>query len=94
VLILVHGYNNELEDITRAYNLIEGKISRFMKNKYDVVIGYSWPGGDSRFEYFSAKTRSGAISPRFGENLRQLHSANTRPKSLDLMTHSMGASRA
>lgn len=90
VLLLVHGYNNELEDVTRAYHLIESKVQRFMGNQYDLVIGYTWPAGDDRFDYFSAKTRSGALAPRFRENLRQFHNTSTRPKSLDLMAHSMG----
>lgn len=91
VLLLVHGYNNEFDDIVRAYDLVDSQSSRLMQGKYDLVIGYTWPGGDNRFEYFSAKTRAGAIAPRFSENLRQLHQRSTRPKSLDVMTHSMGA---
>ncbi|MEL6104894.1 MAG: DUF726 domain-containing protein [Planctomycetota bacterium] len=91
VLLLVHGYNNEFEDIIRAYDIIERQTKRLMNGRYDVVMGYTWPGGDSRFEYFSAKTRAGVIAPRFSENLRDLHSAATRPQSLDVMTHSMGA---
>ena len=91
VLLLVHGYNNQLEDVIRAYDVIENNASKLMKDKYDFIIGYTWPGGDDRFDYFAAKTRAGAIAPRFSENLRDLHSAATRAKSLDVMTHSMGA---
>lgn len=91
VLLLVHGYNNEFDDVVRAYSLIEDHIGRLMKDKYDLIIGYTWPGGDDRFDYFSAKTRTGALSPRFQETLRKLHSASTRPAALDIMTHSMGA---
>lgn len=91
VLLLVHGYNNEFEDIIRAYDLIEESAAKHMKNQYDLVVGYTWPGGDNRFEYFSAKTRAGAIAPRFCDNLRALHSAANRPAALDVMTHSMGA---
>lgn len=90
ILMLVHGYNNELEDVTRAYDLIENQVQRLMGNQYDLVIGYTWPAGNDRFDYFSAKTRSGALAPRFRDNLRQLHNSATRPKSLDVMGHSMG----
>lgn len=91
VLVIVHGYNNEFADIARAYDLIEDQTKKNMKTKYDLVVGYTWPGGDDRFDYFAAKTRSGSLAPRFCENLRQLHSSATRPKALDVMTHSMGA---
>lgn len=91
VLIIVHGYNNEFDDIIRAYDLIEGHTAKQMKGKYDIVIGYTWPGGDSKFDYGAAKRRAGVLAPRFAENLRQLHSSKTRPKSIDIMTHSMGS---
>lgn len=91
VLMLVHGYNNEFADVIRAYDLIEDQVKKHMKTRYDLVVGYTWPGGDDRFDYFAAKTRSGSLAPRFCENLRQLHSSAKRPRSLDVMTHSMGA---
>lgn len=91
VLLLVHGYNNEFADVIRAYDLIEDQVKKHMRNKYDLVMGYTWPGGDDRFDYFAAKTRSGALAPRLCETLRQLHASATRPDSLDVMTHSMGA---
>lgn len=91
ILVLVHGYNNEFEDVIRAYDMIDGHTKKHMRSKYDLVIGYTWPGGDDRFDYFAAKTRAGALAPRFAENLRQLHTAATRPAAMDVMTHSMGA---
>lgn len=92
VLILVHGYNNEFEDIIRAYGLVEEKVMNLVGGEYDDVVGYTWPGGDNRFEYFSAKTRAGAIAPRFCHNLTELLAdVQNRPASVDVMTHSMGA---
>ena len=92
VLLLVHGYNNLLDDVIRAYGLIEEMVRRRLRNVYDVILGYTWPGGDSRFDYFSAKTRAGALAPRFSENLRALTAnAASRPAALDIMTHSMGS---
>ena len=90
VLVVVHGYNNEFEDIVRAYDIIENQTKRFMQGKYDIVIGYTWPGGDSGLEYFSAKRRAGTVAPRFAQNLRDLHKASHRPAAMDVMTHSMG----
>lgn len=92
ILILVHGYNNEEDDVVRSYNAIERKM-RYHKlygtnGKYDIIIGYTWPGGDMALSYPAAKSRSGAVGPRFGRLLKKvLSSAN----SVDINTHSLGA---
>ncbi len=91
VLLLVHGYNNLLDDVIRAYDKVEEKVNRHMKSAYDQIIGYTWPGGDNRFDYFNAKTRAGAVAPRFCDNIRQLTTPANRPAALDIMTHSMGS---
>ncbi len=46
VLLLVHGYNNEQDEVYDAYSVIENKVRTHMTQEYDEVIGYSWPGGD------------------------------------------------
>ena len=87
LLLLVHGYNNEKFDVLRAYEIIEAKIKMIVPNHYDLVIGYSWPGGDDPLDYFAAKRRASAIAPRFGGWLPKIKAVVSR---LDVMTHSMG----
>ncbi len=86
VLLLVHGYNNELEDVLRAYDIIDGKIKALTKH-YDRVIGFSWPGGDDWLDYFAAKQRSGVVACHLRGWLEKIKPKVTR---LDVMTHSMG----
>ena len=87
VLLLVHGYNSEEDDVVRAYATIEDHINRLVANHYDLVMGYSWPGGDDPWDYFAAKRRTGAVSWRLARWLKQLADACS---ALDIMTHSMG----
>ena len=90
ILLLVHGYNNEPEDVHNAYAVIEKHVTQFKPNNaaYDHVIGYIWPGGDDRFDYYSAKTRANALARRFGIWLQEMQVHNV---TVDIMGHSMGA---
>ena len=87
VLLLLHGYNNEEFDVLRAYQIIENKTQAILPDYYDLVIGYSWPGGDDALDYFAAKRRASAIAPRLGNWLPKIKS---QVSHLDVMTHSMG----
>ncbi len=86
--MLIHGYNNEEDDVVRAYAIIDKHINTYVSNHYDIVIGYTWPGGDDPLDYFSAKRRSGAVSRRVSWWLSDI---NSSAKCLDVMTHSMGS---
>ncbi len=91
VLLLVHGYNNEFEDVLRAYRIIREKQQQFLSRKYDLVLGYTWPGGIDALDYRQAKRRAGIVGPRLGVVLLKLTSGQKKIKTLDVMTHSMGA---
>ena len=87
VLILIHGYNNELGDALRAYNLIEKRIGNLLgAMAYDIVLGYAWPGGDHKLEYHPARRRASAAGERFVSWLPEFAGA----ASVDVLTHSMG----
>jgi pimeloyl-ACP methyl ester carboxylesterase len=87
ICLLVHGYNNEHEEVRDAYEIIEKNLNGVLPGVYDAVIGYSWPGGDSAFEWWSAKRRSNAVGRRFRLLLEQLSSR----ASIDIISHSLGA---
>ena len=89
ILLLVHGYNNEPEDVHNAYAVIEKHVKQIKSEKetYDHVIGYIWPGGDDRFDYYAAKTRANALARRFGIWLQEMQVHNV---TVDIMGHSMG----
>lgn len=86
VLLLCHGYNNEPEDVIRAYQIIENNQLAHL-GYFDVVVGYTWPGGDDWTDYRAAKNRASAVAGRFAKLLQI-----TIPKcpALGVMSHSMG----
>jgi esterase/lipase superfamily enzyme len=88
VLLLIHGYNNEEDDVVRAYDIIERKLraNPVTGAEYDVILGYTWPGGENRLDYFGARNRASAVSLHVARLLREL----SRECTLDVMTHSMG----
>lgn len=92
ILMLIHGYNNEEDDVVRAYNIIDGNVDSLLRKEngdpvYDFVIGYTWPGGDDAHDYYSAKRRAGAVSPRINRWIDAMKRAGS---TIDVMGHSMG----
>lgn len=88
ILLLVHGYNNEQDEVYDAYTIIENKLSEHIKNEYDLVIGYSWPGGDKGIEWYSSKSRANSVARRFRFLMASL---SEQTNSIDIMSHSLGA---
>ena len=86
VLLLIHGYNTEAEDLARAYQIIENHHGNEIAH-YDHVVGYAWPAGDDPTDYFSAKNRAGAVSRRARASV-ELLLAHCR--EVGIMSHSMG----
>lgn len=87
VLILVHGFNNEFEDIVRAYDMIGDRVKRFLDKWYHMVIGFTWPGGNSPVDWYEPKKRAGTVAPRLARFLRDIRG---NVKNVDLMSHSLG----
>lgn len=88
ILLLVHGYNNEFEDIVRAYDMIQSRVRRFLNDWYDEVIGFTWPGGDDALDWYGPKRRAGIIGPRLAQFVANIRS---HVEVVDLMSHSLGA---
>lgn len=86
VLLLCHGYNNEARDVMRAYRIIKQNQSDFI-GYFDVVAGYTWPGGDDFTDYCAAKSRASAVSHRFA---KLLETTILKCSQLGVMSHSMG----
>lgn len=61
----------------------------FLKKKtiYDEIIGYLWPGCDSRLEYFKAKENAEEIKKRAFQFIQLIAS---EAKQVDVLAHSMG----
>lgn len=88
VLLLVHGYNNEQDEVYDAYSVIEQKAMEHVDAHYDMVLGYSWPGGDHGIEWYQSKRRANAVARRFRFLMERM---SDRSAGLDIMSHSLGA---
>ena len=86
ILLLCHGYANEPYDVMRAYRTIEINQSSYI-GYFDVVVGYTWPGGDDWSDYRAAKNRASAVASRFTSLLQTTMSECSE---LGVMSHSMG----
>lgn len=91
ILLLVHGYNNNAAQALSTYQLINSHVSEFTDDRkskfYDLVIGYLWPGDDSRLEYYDAKSRVPKIAQKMRSHLEFLSASAA---SVDVLAHSMG----
>jgi esterase/lipase superfamily enzyme len=88
VLMLVHGYNNTEDDVSLAYARIERAVAEHLGTRYDLVIGYTWPGGALGVSYPIARSRSNSAGPRLAPWLQKIA---RRAQALDVMSHSLGA---
>ena len=91
VLLLVHGYNNTEDDVSLAYARIAAAVKKHLTKRYDVITGYTWPGGSLRIGYPIARARANAAGPRLAVWIRKLAPIVA---SLDIMCHSLGARTA
>lgn len=86
VVVLVHGYNNTFEKICDAYLRIS---SQLITNQvpHDTVVGYIWPGGTKKLNYWPAKRRARQLSKRMGKLLATI---STSASTVDIIAHSLG----
>lgn len=91
ILLLVHGFNNNATQALSTYELINAHISEFENDHnacyYDLVIGYLWPGDDSRLEYFDAKSHVPKVAQKLRSHLEFFSSFAAK---VDVLAHSMG----
>jgi esterase/lipase superfamily enzyme len=91
VLILVHGFNNPIENVTKAYWELVSALDQPGLNGptgYGLIVGFTWPGARTPFGYFGAGPKATRSAPFLRELINAL-----RPVALsvDVETHSLGA---
>jgi len=85
-LLLVHGYNNEKDKVLKTYQIINANEKRWIAF-YDLVMGFTWPGGDNFSDYKGATKRVSASS----NSLKGLlHLLGQHCSVVDVMSHSLG----
>ncbi|MFN0100696.1 MAG: alpha/beta hydrolase [Bryobacteraceae bacterium] len=91
VCVLVHGFNNPIENVTKAYwELVKGMDQPGLNGPtgYGLIVGFTWPGSRTPVGYFGAVPKAG----RSGPFLRDLVNAlRTVAMTVDVQTHSLGA---
>ena len=87
-LLLIHGFNNEFEDVTKAYLDFEKRIRQagFQGN----VIGFTWPSYGQWYQYFGDREQVEYAAPALVKFLQKFL-PRLGPNSLHTNTHSMGA---
>jgi len=85
VLVLVHGFNSDWEDVIESYFDLAVGIDHL--KHYDQIIGFMWPGGDHAWDYRDAARRTKAVGRRL---LHLLEDLRGRDAEVDLLGHSMG----
>jgi esterase/lipase superfamily enzyme len=93
VTVLVHGYNNEQQDVLDSYRTIDeqmrllGFLGR-SASPYDALVGFAWPGGASGVSFPFARGRAEDTAPRLRQLLASLQGAGA---IVDINSHSLGA---
>ena len=91
VCILVHGFNNPIENVTKAYWEVVGGLDQPGLNGptgYGLIVGFTWPGSRTPFGYFGAVSKATRSAPFLRDLINALR---TVAMSVDVQTHSLGA---
>jgi esterase/lipase superfamily enzyme len=93
ITLLVHGYNNERQDVLNSYGTIDSqmRLLGFLggpSSPYDALVGFLWPGGATGVSFPFARGRADDAAPRFQRLVADLQGSGT---TVDLNTHSLGA---
>ena len=88
ILFLIHGFNNEFKDVTKAYLDFEKRIRQagFQGN----VVGFTWPSYGQWFQYFGDKEQVEFAAPALVKFLQKFLPCLGQ-NALHVNTHSMGA---
>ena len=88
ILILVHGFNNPFSYVLQEYLLANAQFRGRLSRYYDCMLGYTWPGGSSRLNYFQAKQNTEEAGNRLRRWLQTFTDAEC---TIDIIGHSMAA---
>jgi esterase/lipase superfamily enzyme len=91
VLVLVHGFNNPIENVLKSYwELTKGLADEGLTGvgQYGLIVGFTWPGARFGIGYFGALGTANKSGPRLRDFIADLQGV---AHSVDLQTHSLGA---
>jgi hypothetical protein len=88
ILILLHGFHQSTSDVLSFYLTMDKQHRKFLSGYYDAVVGFIWPGGESKFNYYQSKQnvrRAGSYLQNWIDDL------NKAQCTIDVMSHGMGS---
>jgi hypothetical protein len=88
VLVLVHGFNTPFALAQRHVATFVRRLEQAVPNAYDLVVGFTWPGGAAGTHYLRARRRAEAVAPHLRWWLARLAG---RSRTVDVLTHSLGS---
>jgi len=88
ILMLIHGFNNDFEDVTRAYLDFQRRLRRAGFNGN--IMGFTWPSYGKWYQYFGDKDQVEYATPALLNFLTKFRPL-LEQKALFVNTHSMGA---
>lgn len=94
VCVIVHGFNNRMDSVMKAYWAIVDKLSSTGvmvapgPGGYGLAIGFTWPGFTTAPGFFAARITSKRAGPFLLDLMNHLRGV---AHSVDVQTHSLGA---
>ena len=91
VLVLVHGFNNPMENVLSAYwELVNGlqDVGMTGPGQYGLIVGFTWPGQLSPVGYLPAVLSAMKSAPFLRDFIATLQGT---AHTVDVQTHSLGA---
>lgn len=91
VLIMVHGFNNPMENVLKSYwELLKGLGDEGLTGpgQYGLILGFTWPGSRFGAGYFGAVPKANRSASYLVDLISNLQGV---AHSVDVQTHSLGA---
>ena len=88
ILIIVHGFYRPIADVLSFYVTMEQYHQDSLSAHYDAIVGFIWPGGESKFDYYHSTQyvrKTGSIFRKW------MHHMNYARCTIDVMSHGMGS---
>lgn len=94
LLLLIHGYNNDVDEATEAYDAFE-RLQRQLSGQPDYAPGTTvarvfWPAGSQVWQFMAAIRRVPAVGVALAQSLQDIARLQQRPLFVSVVAHSLG----
>lgn len=88
ILILLHGFNRPIADVLSFYVTLEQYHQESLSGHYDDIIGFIWPGRDSKSDYYHSTQDIRKTGSHFRDWINRLNNVQC---TIDLLSKGMGS---